>query len=163
MILQLFQPFCTVAVSQEKTQVCQLSSPVFLAAFCALTSAIYCSRPAERSGEDVDIIMARLKNVKAFERFQPSLLHQICLCGFYECLEKGITREAPDGFSTQIQSRLLRVNTLKDLFLSPPASLVYRQGDIGTSWYTVLSGSLDVKVSETSCHQVRQKIKCKFW
>ncbi|XP_072253139.1 rap guanine nucleotide exchange factor 4 isoform X2 [Leuresthes tenuis] len=78
-------------------------------------------RPAERSSEDVDIILARLKNVKAFERFHPSLLQQICLCGFYECLEKGIT--------------------------------LYRQGDIGTSWYAVLSGSLDVKVSETSSYQ----------
>ncbi|XP_071774027.2 rap guanine nucleotide exchange factor 4 isoform X1 [Centroberyx gerrardi] len=78
-------------------------------------------RPAERSGEDVDIILARLKNVKAFERFHPSLLQQICLCGFYECLEKGIT--------------------------------LYRQGDIGTSWYAVLSGSLDVKVSETANYQ----------
>ncbi|XP_072300559.1 rap guanine nucleotide exchange factor 4 [Eucyclogobius newberryi] len=78
-------------------------------------------RPAERSGEDVDIILARFKSVKAFERFHPSLLQQICLCGFYECLEKGIT--------------------------------LYRQGDIGTSWYAVLSGSLDVKVSETSRYQ----------
>uniref|UniRef100_A0A8C7LEE0 Rap guanine nucleotide exchange factor 4 n=1 Tax=Oncorhynchus kisutch TaxID=8019 RepID=A0A8C7LEE0_ONCKI len=77
--------------------------------------------PAERSGEDVDIILARLKCVKAFERFHPSLLQQICLCGFYECLEKGIT--------------------------------LYRQGDIGTSWYAVISGSLDVKVSETANHQ----------
>uniref|UniRef100_A0A8C5GTV4 Rap guanine nucleotide exchange factor (GEF) 4 n=1 Tax=Gouania willdenowi TaxID=441366 RepID=A0A8C5GTV4_GOUWI len=78
-------------------------------------------RPADRSGEDVDIILARLKKVKAFERFQPSLLQQICLCGFYECLEKGIT--------------------------------LFRQGDMGTSWYAVLSGSLDVKVSETSRYQ----------
>ncbi|KAG1938953.1 rap guanine nucleotide exchange factor [Pimephales promelas] len=75
----------------------------------------------ERSGEDVDIILARLKSVKAFEKFHPNLLQQICLCGFYECLEKGIT--------------------------------LYRQGDIGTNWYTVLSGSLDVKVSETANHQ----------
>uniref|UniRef100_A0A3Q3VTQ5 Uncharacterized protein n=1 Tax=Mola mola TaxID=94237 RepID=A0A3Q3VTQ5_MOLML len=78
-------------------------------------------RPAARSGEDIDIILARLKTVKAFERFHPGLLHQICLCGFYECLEKSIT--------------------------------LYRQGDIGTSWYAVLSGSLDVKVSETSSYQ----------
>uniref|UniRef100_A0AAV2JZV8 Rap guanine nucleotide exchange factor 4 n=1 Tax=Knipowitschia caucasica TaxID=637954 RepID=A0AAV2JZV8_KNICA len=78
-------------------------------------------RPAERSSEDVDIILARLKSVKAFERFHQTLLHQICLCGFYECLEKGIT--------------------------------LYRQGDIGTSWYAVLSGSVDVKVSETSRYQ----------
>uniref|UniRef100_A0A8C2EY87 Rap guanine nucleotide exchange factor (GEF) 4 n=1 Tax=Cyprinus carpio TaxID=7962 RepID=A0A8C2EY87_CYPCA len=56
-----------------------------------------------------------------FEKFHPALLQQICLCGFYECLEKGIT--------------------------------LYRQGDIGTNWYTVLSGSLDVKVSETANHQ----------
>ncbi|KAI2660367.1 Rap guanine nucleotide exchange factor 4 [Labeo rohita] len=61
------------------------------------------------------------KSVKAFEKFHPALLQQICLCGFYECLEKGIT--------------------------------LYRQGDIGTNWYTVLSGSLDVKVSETANHQ----------
>uniref|UniRef100_A0A8C2HIF9 Rap guanine nucleotide exchange factor (GEF) 4 n=1 Tax=Cyprinus carpio TaxID=7962 RepID=A0A8C2HIF9_CYPCA len=73
------------------------------------------------NGEDVDIILARLKSVKAFEKFHPALLQQICLCGFYECLEKGIT--------------------------------LYRQGDIGTNWYTVLSGSLDVKVSETANHQ----------
>lgn len=36
---------------------------------------------------------------------------------------------------------------------------VYRQGDIGTSWYAVLSGSLDVKVSETSYHQVKADLK----
>ncbi|MGH0120375.1 UNVERIFIED_CONTAM: hypothetical protein FKN15_039178, partial [Acipenser sinensis] len=78
-------------------------------------------RPSARSGEDVDIIFARLKDVKAFEKFHPNLLQQICLFGFYENLEKGIT--------------------------------LYRQGDIGTSWYAVLSGSLDVKVSETANHQ----------
>ncbi|XP_042163647.1 rap guanine nucleotide exchange factor 4-like isoform X4 [Oncorhynchus tshawytscha] len=78
-------------------------------------------RPAERSGEDVDIILSRLKGVKAFQRFHPSLLLQICSCAFYEYLEKGIT--------------------------------LFRQGDIGTSWYAVLSGSLDVKVSETANHQ----------
>uniref|UniRef100_A0A3B4Z9Z5 Rap guanine nucleotide exchange factor 4-like n=1 Tax=Stegastes partitus TaxID=144197 RepID=A0A3B4Z9Z5_9TELE len=78
-------------------------------------------RPTERSGEDVDIILTRLREVKAFQRFPPPLLLQICACAFYECLEKGIT--------------------------------LFRQGDIGTSWYAVLSGSLDVKVSETANHQ----------
>jgi len=29
--------------------------------------------------------------VKAFEKFHPNLLQQICLCGYYENLEKGIT------------------------------------------------------------------------
>uniref|UniRef100_A0AAQ4NY21 Rap guanine nucleotide exchange factor (GEF) 4 n=1 Tax=Gasterosteus aculeatus aculeatus TaxID=481459 RepID=A0AAQ4NY21_GASAC len=77
--------------------------------------------PSERSGEDVDIILTRLREVKAFHRFPPALLLQICACAFYECLEKGIT--------------------------------LFRQGDIGTSWYAVLSGSLDVKVSETANHQ----------
>ncbi|XP_033023913.1 rap guanine nucleotide exchange factor 4 isoform X2 [Lacerta agilis] len=78
-------------------------------------------RPLERSGEDVDIIFTRLKEVKAFEKFHPNLLQQICLCGYYENLEKGIT--------------------------------LFRQGDIGTNWYAVLTGSLDVKVSDTSNHQ----------
>ncbi|XP_053739524.1 rap guanine nucleotide exchange factor 4-like isoform X2 [Synchiropus splendidus] len=78
-------------------------------------------RPSERSGEDVDIILTRLREVKAFHRFPPPLLLQICACAFYECLDKGIT--------------------------------LFRQGDIGTSWYAVLSGSLDVKVSETANHQ----------
>uniref|UniRef100_A0A8C1SQM5 Rap guanine nucleotide exchange factor 4 n=1 Tax=Cyprinus carpio TaxID=7962 RepID=A0A8C1SQM5_CYPCA len=85
-----------------------------------MSICLFC-RPAERSGEDVDIILARMKGVKAFEKFHPNLLQQICMCGFYEYLEKGIT--------------------------------LYRQGDIGTSWYAVLSGSLDVKVSETANHQ----------
>uniref|UniRef100_A0A8D2LXE9 Rap guanine nucleotide exchange factor 4 n=1 Tax=Varanus komodoensis TaxID=61221 RepID=A0A8D2LXE9_VARKO len=62
-----------------------------------------------------------LKEVKAFEKFHPNLLQQICLCGYYENLEKGIT--------------------------------LFRQGDIGTNWYAVLTGSLDVKVSDTSNHQ----------
>ncbi|XP_039350838.1 rap guanine nucleotide exchange factor 4 isoform X1 [Mauremys reevesii] len=78
-------------------------------------------RPVERSSEDVDIIFTRLKEVKAFEKFHPNLLQQICLCGYYENLEKGIT--------------------------------LFRQGDIGTNWYAVLAGSLDVKVSDTSNYQ----------
>uniref|UniRef100_A0A8C8ANX5 Rap guanine nucleotide exchange factor 4 n=1 Tax=Otus sunia TaxID=257818 RepID=A0A8C8ANX5_9STRI len=87
------------------------------AEFCPLFSC----RPLERSSEDVDIIFTRLKEVKAFEKFHPNLLQQICLCGYYENLEKGIT--------------------------------LFRQGDIGTNWYAVLTGSLDVKVSDTSNHQ----------
>lgn len=109
--------------------------------------------------------MARLKNVKAFERFHPSLLHQICLCGLYECLEKGITCEAPGRFVLfSIQHLLLGVKKKKSQQFFSFSSPVYRQGDIGTSWYTVLSGSLDVKVSETLSHQVGEEIKKpKFW
>uniref|UniRef100_A0A803THE4 Rap guanine nucleotide exchange factor 4 n=1 Tax=Anolis carolinensis TaxID=28377 RepID=A0A803THE4_ANOCA len=33
------------------------------------------------------------------------------------------------------------------------AGYIFRQGDIGTNWYAVLTGSLDVKVSDTSNHQ----------
>lgn len=56
-------------------------------------------RPSERSGEDVDIILTRLREVKAFQRFPPPLLLQICACAFYECLEKGITRTYADAHS----------------------------------------------------------------
>lgn len=56
-----------------------------------LMVALPLRRPAERSGEDVDIILTRLREVKAFQRFPPPLLLQICACAFYECLEKGIT------------------------------------------------------------------------
>lgn len=56
-------------------------------------SCLWCvRRPSERSGEDVDIILTRLREVKAFHRFPPPLLLQICASAFYESLEKGITR-----------------------------------------------------------------------
>ncbi|XP_042173029.1 rap guanine nucleotide exchange factor 4 isoform X3 [Oncorhynchus tshawytscha] len=76
---------------------------------------MHLNRPAERSGEDVDIILARLKCVKVFER------STLASYNSYACVERGVT--------------------------------LYRQGDIGTSWYAVLFGSLDVKVSETANHQ----------
>lgn len=94
----------------------------------------------------MDIILARLKSVKAFEKFHPALLQQICLCGFYECLEKGITCE----FNNDTKKILM----IRFSFYTALSLLVYRQGDIGTNWYAVLSGSLDVKVSETANHQV---------
>lgn len=140
-------------------------------------------RPSERSGEDVDIILTRLREVKAFHRFPPPLLLQICACAFYECLEKGITcryRNIRAGdlcaidYSASAAPRQPSASYLKHTFLSvwcvknqPMMMLllslwtVFRQGDIGTSWYAVLSGSLDVKVSETANHQV--KSSSKFW
>ena len=33
---------------------------------------------------------------------------------------------------------------------------VFRQGDVGTNWYAVLSGSLDMNVSETGDAKVSQ-------
>ncbi|XP_071956083.1 rap guanine nucleotide exchange factor 4-like isoform X2 [Antedon mediterranea] len=74
-------------------------------------------RPYDRTGEDLDIIYSRLKGVKAFEKFHPSLMRQICYYGYYEDLEAGVT--------------------------------LYRQGNIGTNWYAVLSGALEVYFSET--------------
>ncbi|XP_052795915.1 rap guanine nucleotide exchange factor 4-like isoform X2 [Mya arenaria] len=74
-------------------------------------------RPCDRTGEDLDIIYSRLKDIKVFEKFHPMLLQQICYYGYYEDLEKGVT--------------------------------LFRQGDIGTNWYTVLSGSLEVQISES--------------
>ncbi|XP_064648532.1 rap guanine nucleotide exchange factor 4-like [Lineus longissimus] len=74
-------------------------------------------RPPDRSGDDVEVIYSKLKNIKAFEKFHPSLLHQLCYYGYYEDLEKGVT--------------------------------LFRQGDLGTNWYTILSGAVSVHVSET--------------
>ncbi|KAL5006473.1 hypothetical protein ScPMuIL_015279 [Solemya velum] len=74
-------------------------------------------RPSDRTGEDLDIIYSRLKDIKSFEKFHPLLLQQICYYGYYEDLDKGVT--------------------------------LFRQGDIGTNWYTVLSGNLEVHISET--------------
>lgn len=78
-------------------------------------------RPCDRTGEELDLIYSHLKNLKAFEKFHPSLLQQICVYGYYEDLDKGVT--------------------------------LFRQGDIGTNWYIVLSGSLEVLVSETGDHK----------
>ena len=36
---------------------------------------------------------------------------------------------------------------------------VFRQGDIGTNWYIVLSGSLEVLVSETGDHKVTKALQ----
>ena len=52
----------------------------------------YC-RPCDRTGEDLDIIYSRLKDIKVFEKFHPLLLQQICYYGYYEDLEKGVTRK----------------------------------------------------------------------
>ena len=53
---------------------------------------VHC-RPCDRTGEDLDIIYSRLKNIKVFEKFHPLLLQQICYYGYYEDLERGVTCE----------------------------------------------------------------------
>ena len=49
-------------------------------------------RPADRTGEDLDMIYTHLKDLKAFEKFHPLLLQQICYYSFYEDLEQGVIR-----------------------------------------------------------------------
>ena len=51
-------------------------------------------RPADRTGEDLDMIYAHLKDLKAFEKFHPLLLQQICYYSFYEDLEQGVIRKS---------------------------------------------------------------------
>ena len=53
-----------------------------------------CCRPADRTGEDLDMIYARLKDLKAFEKFHPLLLQQICYYSYYEDLEQGVIRKS---------------------------------------------------------------------
>ena len=48
------------------------------------------SRPADRTGEDLDIIFSRLRDLKAFEKFHPLLLQQICYYSYYEDLAQGV-------------------------------------------------------------------------
>lgn len=42
---------------------------------------------------------------------------------------------------------LLKLLVLLSLYMT--LCVVFRQGDVGTNWYAVLSGSLDMNVSET--------------
>ena len=51
------------------------------------------NRPSDRTGEDLDIIYSRLKDLKAFERFHPLLLQQICYYSYYEDLDQGVIRK----------------------------------------------------------------------
>ncbi|CAF0731178.1 unnamed protein product [Rotaria sordida] len=48
-------------------------------------------RPTDRTSDDLDIIFSRLKDVKAFEKFHPLLIQQLCYYSYFENLEKGVT------------------------------------------------------------------------
>ncbi|KAL9966161.1 hypothetical protein ACROYT_G024197 [Oculina patagonica] len=48
-------------------------------------------RPTDRTGEDLDIIYSRLKDLKALEQFHCTVLLQICYYACYQDLEEGIT------------------------------------------------------------------------
>ncbi|CAF2852827.1 unnamed protein product [Rotaria sp. Silwood2] len=50
-------------------------------------------RPTDRTSDDLDIIFSKLKDVKAFEKFHPLLIQQLCYYSYFENLEKGVTRD----------------------------------------------------------------------
>jgi Rap guanine nucleotide exchange factor 4 len=41
----------------------------------------------------VDVISQRLRRVEQLDRLPNSVLQQLAFCGYYEDLEKGVTRE----------------------------------------------------------------------
>ncbi|CAF0894833.1 unnamed protein product [Didymodactylos carnosus] len=69
----------------EKSQTVHVSSPI-LDWIESLDK-----RPTDRTGEDLDKIFSKLKDVKAFEKFHPLLIQQLCYYSYYENLEKGVT------------------------------------------------------------------------
>lgn len=50
-------------------------------------------RPTDRTSDDLDTIFSKLKDVKAFEKFHPLLIQQLCYYSYFENLEKGVTRK----------------------------------------------------------------------
>ncbi|CAF3762344.1 unnamed protein product [Rotaria sp. Silwood1] len=48
-------------------------------------------RPTDRTSDDLDIIFSKLKDLKAFEKFHPLLIQQLCYYSYFENLEKGVT------------------------------------------------------------------------
>ncbi|CAF5197930.1 unnamed protein product, partial [Rotaria magnacalcarata] len=45
----------------------------------------------DRTSDDLDAIFSKLKDVKAFEKFHPLLIQQLCYYSYFESLEKGVT------------------------------------------------------------------------
>lgn len=54
--------------------------------------AFPCS-PCDRNLRDVELISCRLRRVEPLCRLPGSALQQLAMCGFYEDLEKGVTRK----------------------------------------------------------------------
>ncbi len=88
-------------------------------------------RPTDRTSDDLDVIFSKLKDVKAFEKFHPLLIQQLCYYSYFENLEKGVTRMHISHFS------ILK----KSCFF---VQLVFRTGDLGANWFAILSGNVDV-------------------
>lgn len=74
--------------------------------------------------------------MKAFEKFHPLLIQQLCYYSYFENLEKGVTRK-----------NISRMKAIDDLFITIDRTyLVFRTGDLGANWFAILSGSVDVCV-----------------
>lgn len=74
------------------------------------------------------MIFSKLKGIKAFESFHPMLLQQLCYYGYYENIDKGVTR---NFVFADFEHFLIELT-------------VFRVGDAGSNWYVCLSGSVDV-------------------
>lgn len=84
------------------------------------------------------MIFSKLKEIKAFESFQPMLLQQLCYYGYYENLDKGVTCKIKMNYFVEF----VKINGNNILFYL--FNIVFRHGDVGTNWYVCLSGSVDV-------------------
>ncbi|KAH8348850.1 hypothetical protein KR084_011852 [Drosophila pseudotakahashii] len=95
-------------------------------------------RPCDRNLRDVELISCRLRRVEPLCRLPGSALQQLAMCGFYEDLEKGVTRECcwPEWswYAAEVANKHCSS-------FSP----VFRAGEQGRFWYAVLGGSLEVR------------------
>jgi len=83
---------CLVFKLQLKSSMtCSLIWFIYIACFCCF-HVIFCS-PCDRNLRDVELISCRLRRVEPLCRLPGSALQQLAMCGFYEDLEKGVTRE----------------------------------------------------------------------
>lgn len=108
----------------------------------------YCS-PCDRNLRDVELISCRLRRVEPLCRLPGSALQQLAMCGFYEDLEKGVTRKwnlsinYVHNILNECCSLFFNNNFFCFRYFSSP--LVFRAGEQGRFWYAVLGGSLEVR------------------
>lgn len=131
--------------------------------------AFPCS-PCDRNLRDVELISCRLRRVEPLCRLPGSALQQLAMCGFYEDLEKGVTRKWHYYINYVHQNNALPIhvnlhpcsirvhpcsfsilphNNFKHVFgfffLFSFLVSVFRAGEQGRFWYAVLGGSLEVR------------------
>lgn len=67
-----------------------------------ITLTIVCFRPCDRNVKDVELICARLRRVDQLCKLPNSVLQQLALCGYYEDLEKAVTRKSIFSFTVEM-------------------------------------------------------------